>query len=130
VNIAAGHGEGDDGIDYRAPEQQDLHEQLDRTVKFLANDPANADKPEQWFLDEAHAMVKARTASASPQPPLPGPAAAPPRSRDAQRQGAGPCGNVPPNIARNPPAADSDDGGEFAHLRASRAWRSSARSRR
>lgn len=112
VNILMDTAKRDDGVDYRA--SKEMHEQLDRAVKFLANDPANGDKSEQWFLDEAHAMVKARHGIAKPAA-APGPAAAPVA---ATRSGKAPdLANVPPNIARQPAAADSDDGGEFSHLR-------------
>lgn len=40
--------------------------ELDRYVKLLANDPENANKEAQWFLQEAHAVVKARYASEFP----------------------------------------------------------------
>lgn len=46
-----------DGIDYAtdAAKQADL----DTFVKVLANNPATADKPMEWFLEEAHKRVKA-----------------------------------------------------------------------
>jgi hypothetical protein len=111
VNATIDSALKNDGIDYRA--NKELNEQLDRGVKFLANDPANADKPEQWFLDEAHAMVKARNGIAKPA--TSGPAASPPAS--TSRAGKAPdLSGVHPNIARQPAAADSDDGGEFSHL--------------
>ena len=48
-----------DGIDYRA--DQAKFDALDRYVKILAADPENNDKSQQWFLEEAHAIVKVRS---------------------------------------------------------------------
>lgn len=102
-----------EGVDYRG--NKELHEALDRTVKWLAQDPSNADKPEQWFLDEAHTMVKTRfQVGKASTAPSPAPAASVPA---APRSGKAPqLENLPPNISRQPAAAESDDGGEFAHL--------------
>jgi hypothetical protein len=46
-----------DGVDYRGNEA--LGTELDTLVKALANNPANADKPSAWFLQQAHKAVKA-----------------------------------------------------------------------
>jgi len=46
-----------DGIDYRGNEA--LGTELDMLVKALANNPAHADKPSAWFLQQAHKAVKA-----------------------------------------------------------------------
>lgn len=47
-----------EGVDYdRNPE---LARAWDQAVKFLANDPALADKSAVWFLKEGHEMVRAR----------------------------------------------------------------------
>lgn len=46
-----------DGIDYRGDEA--LGAELDTMVKALANNPAHADKPSGWFLQQAHKAVKA-----------------------------------------------------------------------
>jgi hypothetical protein len=113
VNALMDAAKKDDGIDY-ARATRTCTSALDRTVKWLANDPANADKPEQWFLDEAHAMVKARTAWAS-QPPRRAAAGRRPLQR-------GPRGGKAPDLRHAaqhracPRRPDSDDGGEFAHL--------------
>lgn len=45
------------GIDYR--KDQAKAEDLDSFVKFLANKQENADKPMEWFLQEAHKRVQA-----------------------------------------------------------------------
>lgn len=45
------------GIDYRKDESKSAD--LDQFVKFLANKPENADKPMDWFLQEAHKRVQA-----------------------------------------------------------------------
>jgi hypothetical protein len=96
-----------EGVDYRKDEA--LHGELDRTVKWLASDAANADKPEQWFLDEAHAMVKARHGL--------GKAPEPRQDKAATKAGRAPdLSGLPPTVRNVPAAADSDDGGEFAHL--------------
>lgn len=47
-----------EGIDYKA-EQDGIGVDLDAFVKVLANNPANADKPAEWFLQEAHKRTKA-----------------------------------------------------------------------
>lgn len=104
-----------EGIDYHAPENKHLHEALDRTVKWLANDPANADKPAQWFIEEAHSLVKSRFnlgKSATPQATQ-----APAASGKQTNAGKAPnLSGLPPTVRNVPAAADSDDGGEFAHL--------------
>lgn len=46
-----------DGIDYRTDKAKQAD--LDLFVVHLANDPANNDKPNSWFLNEAHKRVKA-----------------------------------------------------------------------
>lgn len=46
-----------DGVDYRGDEA--LGAELDTMVKALANNPANADKPSGWFLQQAHKAIKA-----------------------------------------------------------------------
>lgn len=48
----------DDGIDYRKDPRKE--KDLDMFVKALAADDENADKPMEWFLDEAHKLVKVK----------------------------------------------------------------------
>jgi hypothetical protein len=122
VNATLDAAKKEDGIDYRAPENKHLHEDLDRTVKFLANDPSNADKPEQWFLDKAHSMVKAMHGLGKAAP-AGGAGAAEAAGAGAAvaaaqtRSGKGPnLDGLPPSLRNVPAAAGSDDGGEFAHL--------------
>lgn len=45
------------GIDYRKDEAKAAD--WDQFIKVLANNPANADKPMEWFLSEAHKRVQA-----------------------------------------------------------------------
>jgi hypothetical protein len=122
VNATLDAAKKEDGIDYRAPENKHLHEDLDRTVKFLANDPSNADKPEQWFLDKAHSMVKAMHGLGKAAPAGGAGAAAAAGAGAAAaaaqtRSGKGPnLDGLPPSLRNVPAAAGSDDGGEFAHL--------------
>ncbi len=83
---------------------------LDGLVKQLAADPANADKPAHWFLDEAHALIAAKM-----QPPKP-----------AAKEGADkpvikprkPDLSVVPKTLADIPAAESEKPAtdEFAHL--------------
>jgi len=128
VNALLDRARDVDGVDYRAEGNKHLHDALDRTVKWLANDPSNADKPEQWFLDEAHAMVKGRfgvgKAAAAPAGQQGGadgkPAAAKPPATTSRAGKAPDLSGVPPTVRNLPAAADGgatgDDGGEFAHL--------------
>lgn len=48
-----------EGIDYDAPENRGLLMSWDGKIKALASDEANADKPAEWFLTEAHKQVRA-----------------------------------------------------------------------
>lgn len=118
VNATLDAAKKDEGIDYRAPENKHLHDDLDRTVKFLANDPSNADKPEQWFLDKAHSMVKAMHGLGKPAAAGEASAAATgAAAAAATRSGKGPnLDGLPPSLRNVPAAAGSEDGGEFAHL--------------
>lgn len=111
VNALLDRAAKDEGIDYRKDPK--LHAELDRAVKFLAGDSENADKSEQWFLDEGHAMVKARHGLGKPGNAVDKPAA----DADKGKTGKAPdLSGVPPSLRNAPPAASSDDGGEFAHL--------------
>lgn len=51
------------GYDYQGDTA--LYGELDTMVKALGNDPANADKDYQWFLDTAHAVVMVKHGGAS-----------------------------------------------------------------
>lgn len=88
---------------------------LDGLVKQLAADPANADKPAHWFLDEAHAMIANKM-----QPPKPA-------VKEAAQGGDGktpvaksrkPDLSVVPKTLADVPAAESEKPAtdEFAHL--------------
>jgi hypothetical protein len=93
----------DEGIDYRG--NKVLHHALDATVKELAADPENADKPESWFLQTAHKAVKDSFGLGKE------------RQDPAKKTGRAPdLSGLPPSLRNVPAAAESDDGGEFAHL--------------
>jgi hypothetical protein len=100
-----------DGVDYdKDPAKM---AEWDRAVRFLATDPANADKDGQWFLSEAHAMVKARFgigAGKSSQT-----VTDPTREAINARRAKG--GERVPHLAQMPQAgAEAVDQGEFSHL--------------
>lgn len=60
-------GSKPDGVDYQGDEVK--NRDLNTYVKALAADADNSDKPMDWFLTEAHALVRAkhRIASAAPK---------------------------------------------------------------
>jgi hypothetical protein len=105
VNRLLDSAKADEGIDYRG--NKVLHAALDATVKDLAADPANGDKPEYWFLQTAHKMVKD---SFGLTKAAPDPGAKKPGGRAPDLSG------LPPTVRNVPAAAESEDGGEFAHL--------------
>lgn len=97
-------------IDYR--KDTDKANDLDLFVKTLANNPANADKPGPWFLNEAHKRVMALhgVTVAKPADPTPTPAAQTPRTTT-------PIKSAPKTLAQVPGAdGPGDIGGEFTHL--------------
>lgn len=114
----------DEGIDYAKGEikvgerQVKLLDELDKTVKILANDPDNAQQSNDWLLNEAHEMVKARyrlTGKAKPAGDAGDGAGA--GGKPPQRKG--PNLKSVPTTLRDTPTAASDDAagdGEFAHL--------------
>lgn len=59
LNQVKAHIAKEEGIDYNAPENSSLLQSWDAKVRALASDSANADKPVEWFLLEAHKQVKA-----------------------------------------------------------------------
>jgi hypothetical protein len=109
VNRLLDSAKADEGIDYRG--NKVLHAALDATVRDLATDPANADKPEAWFLQTAHQMVKDSFNLSKPAPKDD------PADKKKTAAGKAPdLSGVPPTVRSIPAAADSEDGGEFAHL--------------
>lgn len=60
-----------DGMDYSDPTK---NRDLDVYVKALAADADNADKPGEWFLNEAHALVKSKHRITTIIPPAKPPA--------------------------------------------------------
>lgn len=108
-----------DGIDYA--NNRVLNSALDTVVKDLAtmkDDAGNlvhGDKPQRWFLKEAHRLVKDNFAIVT----VPKGSAKPADKPAASKATAGKApdlSKVPPSISRAPAASASDDGGEFAHL--------------
>ena len=107
-----------EGIDYA--NNRVLNSALDTVVKDLAtakDDAGNlvhGDKPQRWFLKEAHRLVKEnfgivavpKGAKASDKPDV----------KKATAGKAPDLSKVPPAISRAPAAGASDDGGEFANL--------------
>lgn len=110
----------EDGINYAKDAERATA--WDNWVKMLANDPKNEAKPEQWFLDEAHRMVKLQFGDAAPAPAAAaGKNATPEAKKVDQKKGRAPnLSTLPPTLAEIPSAADSgaggDGDGEFAHL--------------
>lgn len=81
---------------------------FDRAVKDLANDPSNAKRPMNWFLEEADRQVKARFRGSDEGAP-----AAKPQGRKAAKRG-----QIPPNLGDLPSAEqpDTSSASEFSHL--------------
>jgi len=108
-----------DGIDYA--NNRVLNSALDTVVKDLAtmkDDAGNlvhGDKPQRWFLKEAHRQVKDNFAIVTVPKGSAKPADKPAASKAAAGK-APDLSKVPPSISRAPAASASDDGGEFAHL--------------
>lgn len=100
-----------EGINY---DSVALNAALDSTVKALATDPANAEKPQAWFLREAHRLVKADLGL----PPRSAPKPADPAPKPVQKGRAPDLNEVPPTLRKVPAAAPNDPKGEdeFAHL--------------
>lgn len=99
----------DGGIDYRKDEAK--QSDLDQFVKLLANKAENADKPMQWFLQEAHKRVKA----------LHGVAPEPKREtiEEAVARRKPPVSAAPKNLSQVPGSdGPGDVDGEFADIEA------------
>lgn len=102
-----------DGVDYA--QDTIMHAALDAQVKALGADPKHADKPQAWFLNEAHRLLRAKFGAADAatdtgkadkgaKPKIPS------RKPDLRR--------VPTSVAQLPGAGTDEGGGdgEFAHL--------------
>lgn len=95
------------GIDYRKDEAKAAD--LDQFVKVLANNPANEDKPMEWFLSEAHKRVQALHGVA--------PAAPKQTVADATARRKPPVDAAPKTLAQVPGSdGPGDVAGEFADL--------------
>jgi hypothetical protein len=101
-----------EGIDYADAKNAHLNKFLDSAVKLLANDPDNADRDSEWFLEEAHRMTRARySLGGAPAQGAAKPSANGPRRPDLR--------SVPPSLSAVPNAGadDSSTGeSEFAYL--------------
>lgn len=105
-----------DGVDYNT--DQRLANEWDKCVRFLGNDPENANRSARWFLEEAHEMVKARFKLGKTE--------APPASTAADRRAMvdeavaarrNKAGTPPKTLANIPEAgAESEQESEFSHL--------------
>lgn len=106
----------DEGLDYNGDKK--LLQQFDTALKVLGNDPDNADKSGDWFLTEAHEMVKARNRIAAAPARSKGPELTPvERAIAARREKAQNGREVPRTLSHVPQAAiENEGGGEFAHL--------------
>jgi len=100
-------------VDYRKDSEK--MEDLDQFVKSLAAKSTNADKPMDWFLQEAHRRVQALHGLTAPTPTLT-PSPAPAQAGNKARR-APPIDAVPATLA-NVPGGDGpgDVEGEFADV--------------
>lgn len=106
----------DSGINYDTDAEKG--QAFDDWLKRLAANPANGNKDEAWFLQQAHKKVMAEfdiapkaEAPAKAEPAKPATPAKPPvRRADTSA--------IPPTLGGLPAAssADAGDGGEFAHI--------------
>lgn len=109
VDTFINHVQKVDGINYK---NTTLNAALDAAVKALANEKENADKPQAWFLTEAHKRVMADLGIARrASNPDPKPAAKKEERKPDLR-------NVPKTLSRVPAAAPNNPRGddEFGHL--------------
>lgn len=106
-----------DGIDY--DKNPTLLQSWDIKVRTLASDPANANRPADWYLKEAHKQVMAEAAAAAEAMGYrrPGKGTQDPTVRRSL-EGRRPPADLPRSLATLPAAAadSSAAGTEFAHL--------------
>jgi hypothetical protein len=106
------------GVDYRKDAEKAAD--LDSFVRTLANNPANAERPMEWFLSEAHKRVLALHGLAPARAAAP--ASADPVA-EAKAKRRPPVDAVPKSIAGVPGGdGPGDVGGEFAHLEQLEGW--------
>lgn len=98
-----------DGVDYRKDAEKAAD--LDQFVKTLASKEANADKPMEWFLAEAHRRVQALHGMTPPPQAAAKPAPAKPTDRKPPLQA------VPATLAQVPGSdGPGDVEGEFSDV--------------
>lgn len=102
-----------DGVDYDADPK--LAAEWDKAVRYLGNDPDNADKDARWFLQEGHEMVKARFKIGAPA--IPSQQSRLSKVDEALAQRRQKAGEPPKTLASLPQAGIESEGqGEFSHL--------------
>lgn len=106
-----------DGIDYDAPENKEMAELWDATVKMLAQLPQNQKQKGEWFLQKAHDVVKLQynltgNSSAPAKPATP----AKPFTPTSKAGKAPDLSGLPPTLRGAPNARENVDESEFAHL--------------
>lgn len=110
VETFISHIQKTDGINYK---NATLNAALDAAVKALANEKDNADKPQAWFLTEAHKRVMADLGIARRD-------AAPKKEeqKPKKEERKPDLRNVPKTLSRVPAAAPNNPRGddEFGHL--------------
>jgi hypothetical protein len=102
-----------EGVDYDADPK--LAAEWDKAVKYLGNDPDNADKDASWFLKEGHEMVKARFRLGKAE--IPSQQSRLSKVDEALAQRRQKAGEPPKTLASLPQAGIESEGqGEFSHL--------------
>lgn len=102
-----------EGVDYDADPK--LAAEWDKAVRYLGNDPDNADKDASWFLREGHEMVKARFRIGGQAPQSPASKLSKVDEALANRRQR--AGDPPRTLANLPQAGVETEGqGEFSHL--------------
>lgn len=102
------------GIDYTKDTAKSAD--LDTFVRALANDPKNADRSMQWFLDEGHKRVLALH-GITPRGAAPAPQAAPAAPAQAPAARKPNTAALPPSLAQVPGSdGPGDVGGEFVDI--------------
>lgn len=107
ATFLTGAAKEEGGFDYRKDDGK--RADLDQFLKILADKPENADKPMDWFLQEAHKRVKA----------LHGVAPAPKREtvEEAVARRRAPVSAMPKNLSQVPGSdGPGDVDGEFADI--------------
>lgn len=95
-------------------DQPELNTELDKAVKYLANDQDNATRKGEWFLSEANALVRARFPSKFASTAVTEPAAKVVNTDQSRKPN---LSNIPKTLASLPAAEISETGNvEFAYL--------------